>query len=64
LRGLAVFAPLYKKKIMGFTSALTLLFIGLKLGDVINWGWIAVLSPPIVWIVLYTIVFMFVNKSR
>lgn len=30
---------------IGFTSALTLLFIGLKLGHVIDWSWWWILSP-------------------
>lgn len=30
---------------VGFASLLTLLFIGLKLGGVITWSWIWVLSP-------------------
>jgi len=30
---------------LGFTGALTILFIGLKLGHVINWSWWWVLSP-------------------
>lgn len=30
---------------IGFTGALTLLFIGLKLGNVIAWSWLWVLSP-------------------
>lgn len=29
----------------GFFGLLTLLFIGLKLGNVIDWSWWAVLSP-------------------
>lgn len=33
---------------IGFTGALTILFIGLKLGHVINWSWWWVLSP--IWI--------------
>ena len=35
---------------LGFTGALTILFIGLKLGHVINWSWWWVLSP--IWISL------------
>lgn len=35
---------------IGFTGALTLLFIGLKLANVIQWSWIWVLSP--IWIPL------------
>ena len=30
---------------IGFCGALTILFIGLKLGNVIDWSWIWVLSP-------------------
>lgn len=30
---------------IGFTGLLTVLFIGLKLGHVINWSWWWVLSP-------------------
>ena len=30
---------------IGFGGALTLLFIGLKLGGVIDWGWGRVLAP-------------------
>lgn len=35
---------------IGFTGALTLLFVGLKLGNVIEWSWWWVLSP--LWITL------------
>lgn len=30
---------------IGFTGLLTILFIGLKLGGVITWSWVWVLSP-------------------
>jgi hypothetical protein len=30
---------------ISFCSMLTILFIGLKLGNVISWGWLWVLSP-------------------
>jgi len=33
----------------GFTGLLTILFIGLKLGNVIDWSWWWILSP--LWIV-------------
>ncbi len=33
---------------IGFTGLLTILFIGLKLGNVIGWSWWWVLSP--IWI--------------
>lgn len=35
---------------IGFTGALTLLFVGLKLGHIIEWSWWWVLSP--LWITL------------
>lgn len=40
---------------LGFGSALTLLFIGLKLGHVIDWSWWWVLSP--IWITFCFVVF-------
>lgn len=30
---------------IGFLEALTLLFVGLKLGNVITWSWLWVLAP-------------------
>ena len=39
---------------IGFTGALTLIFIVLKLCDVINWGWIWVLSP--IWITILIVI--------
>ena len=41
---------------IGFNSLLLLLFIGLKLGGVINWSWWWVLSP--IWIPLLIILFI------
>jgi len=35
----------YNSNGIGFSGALTLLFIGLKLGNVIDWSWWWVLSP-------------------
>ena len=37
---------------IGFTSALTLLFIALKLSGVIDWSWLWVLSPTWIGILL------------
>ena len=39
---------------IGFAEALTLLFVGLKLGKVISWSWLWVLSP--IWIPLALII--------
>ena len=39
---------------IGFLDVLTLIFITLKLTDVINWSWWAVLSP--IWIQLVLII--------
>jgi len=41
---------------LSFTGALTILFIGLKLGNVIHWSWWWVLSP--IWISLSIVVFI------
>jgi hypothetical protein len=41
---------------IGFTGALTILFIGLKLTHVINWSWWWVLSP--IWISLLILLFI------
>jgi hypothetical protein len=30
---------------VGFTGLLTILFIGLKLGHIIDWSWLWILSP-------------------
>lgn len=37
---------------IGFFGALTLLFIGLKLGKVIDWSWWLVLSPLLIFAIL------------
>lgn len=45
---------------VGFTSLLTLLFIGLKLGGVINWSWWWVLSPlwiPTALVIIFALIF-------
>jgi hypothetical protein len=44
---------------IGFCGALAILFIGLKLGHVIDWSWIWVLSPiwiPIAFVILLIII--------
>jgi uncharacterized protein (DUF983 family) len=41
---------------LSFTGALTILFIGLKLGNVIHWSWWWVLSP--IWISLSIVLFI------
>lgn len=40
---------------IGFFGLLTLLFIGLKLGDVIAWSWLWVLAP--MWIPWLIVIF-------
>ena len=37
--------PVVVKSQVGFPFLLTLLFVGLKLGNVIQWSWVWVLSP-------------------
>lgn len=43
---------------IGFMQALALLFIGLKLGGVINWSWWWVLSPLWIPIVVFLCIFI------
>ena len=45
---------------ISFLGALTLLFIGLKLGNVIDWNWIWVLSPLWIPIALLAAIFLLV----
>ena len=44
---------------LGFTSALTLIFITLKLLGKINWSWLVVVSPIIIEIILAIILTVF-----
>lgn len=50
---------------VGFLGLLTILFIGLKLGEVINWSWWWVLSP--LWlptlVVIILAIFYLILKS-
>ncbi len=51
---------------IGFFRLLTILFIGLKLGKVINWSWIAVFAPlwaPIALIGIITLVIGFLSGA-
>ena len=41
---------------IGFLGMLTILFIGLKLGGVINWSWWWVLSPTLIELIIYMII--------
>ena len=43
---------------IGFSSLLTILFIGLKLGGVISWSWLWVLSP--LWISLIFVIVLLI----
>lgn len=42
---------------IGFSEALTLMFITLKLCGVINWSWLWVLSPVWISIAIFLVVF-------
>lgn len=46
---------------LGFSDALAILFIGLKLGKVIDWSWVRVLSP--IWIVVVLTVLIYLLKE-
>lgn len=43
---------------MGFTEILTIVFIALKLLDVITWSWWLVLLPEIIAFVFYAVFFI------
>lgn len=43
---------------IGFSGLLAVLFIGLKLANVINWSWLWVLSP--LWIPLIVVIVLFI----
>ena len=43
---------------IGFVGLLTILFIGLKLINAIDWNWIWVVSPIWISILLYAIIFL------
>lgn len=52
---------------IGFTGLLAVLFIGLKLTNVINWSWLWVLSPlwiPIVIVITLFIIFALAAINR
>ena len=40
---------------MGFTEALTIVFVILKLLGIIQWGWFFVLSPEIIALAIYIV---------
>ena len=46
---------------IGFTGLLTILFIGLKLGHVIDWSWWWVLSPIWISVGLFILVLIIAN---
>ena len=49
---------------VGFTSLLTILFIGLKLGGVIAWSWFWVLSPLWITFLLVMIIIAIVVAAK
>ena len=49
---------------MGFSGMLTVLFIGLKLGNIIDWSWWWVLSPlwiPFVIVIIIAVIIAIVS---
>lgn len=45
---------------MGFLEVLTLIFIVLKVLGIITWGWLAVLSPLIIGIIIDIIILLLI----
>ena len=50
-------------KKMGFTEVLTIIFIVLKLLNIIDWNWFLVLLPEIIALTIYIIVVIFQYRS-
>lgn len=48
-----------KSMSLSFTQILTLIFIVLKLTDVINWSWFWVLSPTLIPLAILAIIIIF-----
>ena len=48
---------------MGFTEVLTIIFIVLKLLNIIDWNWFLVLLPEIIALTIYIIVVIFQYRS-
>jgi len=46
---------------IGFFGLLTILFIGLKLGKIIDWSWFWVLSPTLLPILIVVVILIFVG---
>ena len=54
---------------IGFVGMLTILFVGLKLTDVIDWSWFWVLSPVLfvsgfMFVIMVLVFFRLLNKKR
>lgn len=54
---------------IGFVGMLTILFVGLKLADIIDWSWFWVLSPVLfvigfVFVIMVLVGFRLINKKR
>ncbi|MCT0056736.1 hypothetical protein EFK39_10260 [Lactococcus lactis subsp. lactis] len=49
---------------IGFSGLLQIAFIVLKLTNVIHWSWFWVLSPTILWIVIFLIAFLILCYSE
>lgn len=43
---------------MGFTELLTIIFVLLKVFDVVSWPWIVVFIPEMIAVVIYIILFI------
>lgn len=44
---------------MGFLETLTLIFLVLKLGGVVDWPWVVVASPLFIIIPMWILIFLF-----
>lgn len=59
---------MYKDKGIGSVSVLTLIFVALKIAELIDWSWIWVFSPiwisSLFWLILYAIILIWKRITR
>lgn len=49
---------------MSLTTALTVLFVGLKLTGYVDWSWYTVFAPVLIWCIIFTALIVFTTIAR
>lgn len=49
---------------MSLTTALTVLFVGLKLTGFVDWSWYTVFAPVFIWCIILTALIVFTAVAR